>query len=128
MAKSVESVQVGESTVKVGDIFYSSWGYDQTNIDFYQIVRLTEKGSAFVRPIRARRVETENGHFTQEALVPVKDGFFEGYSSHIKSEGAMKRLRAGYRGQVTFSLSTYAGAYPYEDGRVLYQTAAGFGH
>ena len=24
--------------VKVNDIFYSSWGYDQTNIDFYQVI------------------------------------------------------------------------------------------
>lgn len=26
--------------VKVGDIFVCSWGYDQTNIDFYQVTRL----------------------------------------------------------------------------------------
>jgi len=25
-------------TLKEGDILYSSWGYDQTNIDFYQVV------------------------------------------------------------------------------------------
>jgi hypothetical protein len=25
-------------TLAVGDILYSSWGYDQTNIDFYQVV------------------------------------------------------------------------------------------
>lgn len=27
----------------VGDILYSSWGYDQTNIDFYQVIKVTEK-------------------------------------------------------------------------------------
>jgi hypothetical protein len=27
--------------VNVGDIFYTSWGYDQTNIDFYQVVSKT---------------------------------------------------------------------------------------
>ena len=26
--------------VKVGDIYYTSWGYDQTNIDFYEVVPL----------------------------------------------------------------------------------------
>lgn len=30
--------------IKVGDIFYTSWGYDQTNIDWYQIVGVTPKG------------------------------------------------------------------------------------
>ena len=24
--------------IKVGDIFYTMWGYDQTNIDFYEVV------------------------------------------------------------------------------------------
>lgn len=32
-----------EEKVKIGDIFYSSWGYEQTNIDFYQVVEV--KGS-----------------------------------------------------------------------------------
>lgn len=29
--------------IKIGDIFYNSWGYDQTNIDFYQVVKTTDK-------------------------------------------------------------------------------------
>lgn len=28
---------------KVGDIFRNSWGYDQTNVDWYQVVRVTAK-------------------------------------------------------------------------------------
>ena len=27
---------------KVGDIFYTSWGYDQTNVEFLQVVRVSE--------------------------------------------------------------------------------------
>lgn len=30
-------------TVKAGDIFYTSWGYEQTNVEFYQVVRATAK-------------------------------------------------------------------------------------
>jgi hypothetical protein len=29
--------------LKIGDIVYNSWGYDQTNIDFYEVVGSTEK-------------------------------------------------------------------------------------
>lgn len=29
--------------IKVGDIFYISWGWEQTNIDFFQIVKVTDK-------------------------------------------------------------------------------------
>jgi hypothetical protein len=29
--------------VKIGSIFASSWGYDQTNVNFYRVVRCTAK-------------------------------------------------------------------------------------
>ncbi len=32
-----------EDGYKVGDFLYSSWGYEQTNIDFYQVIATTEK-------------------------------------------------------------------------------------
>lgn len=32
-----------EHGYKVGDILYSSWGYEQTNLDFFQVVAVTEK-------------------------------------------------------------------------------------
>ncbi len=40
-------------SLQVGDIFYSSWGYDQTNIDFFEVVRLSGKQSVDLRPIAA---------------------------------------------------------------------------
>ena len=38
--------------IKVGAIFYNSWGYDQTNIDFYQVVSVTAK-TVTIREVRA---------------------------------------------------------------------------
>lgn len=35
---------------QVGDILYSSWGYEQTNIDYYEVVRVSGV-SAWIRPI-----------------------------------------------------------------------------
>jgi hypothetical protein len=31
-------------TVKVGDVFYSSWGYDQTNVNFFAVVAVSKTG------------------------------------------------------------------------------------
>lgn len=48
-----------EGPVKVGDIFYNSWGYDQTNIDWYQVVGLTKSGkSVKIKPIAGKIKET----------------------------------------------------------------------
>ena len=27
--------------IKPGDVFYCSWGYDQTNVNFYSVERVT---------------------------------------------------------------------------------------
>ena len=31
-------------TVKVGQVFYASWGYDQTNVDYYAVTRVSSTG------------------------------------------------------------------------------------
>lgn len=38
--------------VKVGDLFYCSWGYEQTNVDFFQVVALVGTKSVRVKEVR----------------------------------------------------------------------------
>lgn len=42
---------------KVGQLFYDSWGYEQTNIDFFQVVEVG-KMSVMLRPIGQELVRT----------------------------------------------------------------------
>lgn len=49
--------------IKVGDIFYNSWGWEQTNINFYQVVRVTRSGkTVYVREVQG--ITTPNGPMT----------------------------------------------------------------
>ena len=57
-------------TVKVGDLFYDSWGYDQTQVDFYEVVGLTPSGLS-VRVQKVRQVVTSSGGGT-DTVAPVK--------------------------------------------------------
>lgn len=41
---TVTTVTPADAGVAVGDFFVRSWGYDQTNVDFYRVVGLTPKG------------------------------------------------------------------------------------
>ena len=53
--------------VAVGDVFIESWGYDQTNVDYFEVVSITKSGkSCKVLPIGAKTVG--EGHATR--LVP----------------------------------------------------------
>ena len=49
--------------VKVGDIYYASWGYDQTNIDFFQVVKV-EGRSAWLRAIGDHVSIDDPGHYS----------------------------------------------------------------
>ena len=58
----------------VGDVLVSSWGYEQTNYDYYQVTRLVGKQSVEIRELA--RQAAESG-FMQGDCVPVK-GVFKG--------------------------------------------------
>lgn len=45
--------------VKVGDLFYTSWGYEQTNVDFFQVVELVGSSSVRVREVCPEMVEED---------------------------------------------------------------------
>ncbi|QCR87204.1 hypothetical protein FEF33_14485 (plasmid) [Moraxella osloensis] len=60
-------------SVKAGDVFVSSWGYEQTNIDYYQVVGIKDKSTLTLREIGAKVVESI-GYGTGRK-VPSKDDF-----------------------------------------------------
>lgn len=64
---------MNENLVNIGDIFVASWGYDQTNVDAYQVVRLTPK-CAMLREIGTRPIPGTDG-FMCCYVEPVKDTF-----------------------------------------------------
>ncbi len=43
-AKHTEELNQGFSTIKKGDIFYTSWGYDQTNYDYIVVMEVSPTG------------------------------------------------------------------------------------
>lgn len=109
-------------TVKVGDIFGASWGYDQTNVNYYQVTKLVGKSTVEIREIKATRVDDSH-------VMPVKDNFTD--TSHLNNyknnEPVRKRVKSsGYR---THSLKVFefSNAYLW-DGKPNYETPLGYGH
>jgi hypothetical protein len=64
------------TTLKVGDILSSSWGYDQTNVDFYQVVEVKKSGkSVVIQKISSRLVLGEGCAPMSGTVMPNRDGF-----------------------------------------------------
>ena len=92
-------------TLKVGDILYSSWGYDQTNINFYQVTRIVGKQSVEVREINSESTP-EEGFMTAKKRA-IKGAFYENEKPRVcRVNGENNTIR----------LSSYEYAYP-DDGR-----------
>ena len=78
--------------VKVGDVFVDSWGWEQTNIDFYQVVGLRGKSSVELRPIHS--LYRQNGFMS--ALVRPDVGNFKAdgrYKTRLASHGEHSIVR-----------------------------------
>lgn len=56
----------------LGDILYTQWGYEQTNIDFYQIVQLKGKHTIVLRELRSKSDYTYGYNGKTR---PVRDSF-----------------------------------------------------
>ena len=61
--------------MKLNDILYSSWGYDQTNVDFYQVIKVS---GSFVTVIEIQSKQTLTGDMNGttvpvDPITPVKD-------------------------------------------------------
>lgn len=66
-------VAINELGVKVGDIFSYSWGYEQTNVNYFQVVALKGKTQVIIREIAYKTTKT-NG-LDSYMVAPCKDKF-----------------------------------------------------
>ena len=100
-----------------GDILYSTWGYDQTNVDFYQVTDVRGK-MVVIREIEQKVV---GSHPPQDSVVPVKNKFI--------GPPKRKKVLKGYSGDQSgyVKINSFAFAYKW-DGRPIYQTSLGWGH
>jgi len=100
----------------IGQIYVSSWGYDQTNVDAFQVVRATEK-TLYLLPIATEEVKGTHGHMCCNVR-PVKDKFIQDFSrpkirrmgKHLFPEKASSRHRSFglWDGSKTYYCSWYA--------------------
>ncbi len=109
--------QNGGHTLEVGDVLHGSWGYDQTNASFYQIVEVLSKCFVKAREIGSKIVKGSGGPSTQ--VVPVKDA----WKAH---GGEAKRYKAGPENSITITSYLHPHKTSWEESH--YETGWGYGH
>jgi hypothetical protein len=86
--------------VKPGDVFRASWGYDQTNIDYYQVVSV----SGQMATVRAINCMSEETGFMSGESVPALDHF-------IGEPFRVKIQKWDIKSEPYFKVASYANAY-----------------
>lgn len=90
--------QAAPRGMDVGDVLRSSWGYDQTNIDYYQVTKLIGKSKVEIRAIAQEREATQ---WLAGKCVPVVDKFIGEPMVKVAKNGGVR-------------IASYAGAYKME--------------
>ena len=100
-------------TLKLGNILYTSWGYDQTNVDFYQVVEIVGKCTVVIREIAHETINGSGG--PSESVIAVKGSFIgEPMTKRSSSTNCVR-------------IASYSSASPW-DGQPKHQTGYGWGH
>lgn len=74
-AAKAPAVPVNKYGIKVGDVFSASWGYEQTNVQFFQVIAL--KGSTMATFREIHRTSRSIG-FCSDMVKPDVNNFIEG--------------------------------------------------
>jgi len=92
-----------------GNILYSPWGYEQTNISFYEVVKSTNK-SVWLQKIKTKRIK-EAG-FMSEYVMPDRND---------KIGNIFRKKINFYLGEISIDINSYESAHLW-DGEAKLQT------
>ena len=59
VTKKSDTKKTNKYGIKVGDWFEMSWGYEQTNVDFFQVVELVGESSVRIRQAQPEMIEED---------------------------------------------------------------------
>lgn len=109
--------------VKVGDIFVASWGYEQTNLDFFVVAELVGSSSCRLLPVYLEKIEEDSiCPISRDVSFDVKKWSVNPRSVFIKDceKGDLKRIQVSKWGdnQEYIKISSFANAYPYHGGKM----------
>jgi hypothetical protein len=87
-AETAAATSQPQTALVVGDVLVASWGYEQTNYDYYQVTRLVGARSVEIRELAQ---QTDTTGFLQGDCVPVKNKFAgEPMVKRVNTQGSVK--------------------------------------
>ena len=115
--------KVNELGIKVGDIFYMSWGYEQTNVDFFRVKELKGKTQVVLQEVYLKITEEDAcGGMSADRKYDGQNYKLVENSCFVKDndKGMIKKV-LGTKESPYLNMTSYANAYLY-NGEKLYES------
>jgi hypothetical protein len=102
--------------VKIGDVFSMSWGYEQTNNNFFQVVALAGESSVRIVEVLPKIINRDVvSPMAEDITYNLKECVARDTSCFIKDQenGDLKRVKPGYNADrlPIINMTSYANAY-----------------
>ena len=114
--KAIKKVEkVNKYGVKVGDVFYMNWGYEQTNVDFFQVCEVVGECSVRVRHVNPKVIDSDAcgpmcAHYTYDITPEPMPRDNCGVFIDDNEKGKLKKVcKSG--DSVYLNMTSYANAY-----------------
>lgn len=104
---------VEKSVINKGDFLVCTWGYDQTNVDFYYVTKIS-KGWAYIIPAGNKILEY-NSNYMSGRVIPAEPKF---------TAKPMRKKIKKYSDQEYVGISTYSVAFKYDGKPVTFTNYA----
>ncbi|USQ15521.1 hypothetical protein J2N86_15970 (plasmid) [Legionella lytica] len=75
--------------LQIDSILYSSWGYDQTNINFYQVIQLVGNSTVVLREL-AQEIDTSPNSFIGKTKPILNQFIGEAFRKRLRENGIVR--------------------------------------
>lgn len=83
---TTKSITVGKNKINVDDVFYSVWGYEQTNVNYYQVTEVKGKSTVVLCEIRSEII-SHGSNFSGEKQFILNDFKGDKFTRRVKDNG-----------------------------------------
>lgn len=88
----------GKTSLKVGDYLYTSWGYDQTNNEFFKVVKILGKNYFLIKEVGCKMLEDDRDFKQNDKVTITGEELNElPKKAYISNDGFMSISEKGYK-------------------------------
>jgi len=94
---NIKELTKEKNTIKLNDILYTSWGYDQTNVEMFRIIKILGKNYFIIQEITKQKIEGSENFMSQDVTAGDEDCNTLPIKAFICNKGYMSICETGYK-------------------------------